>query len=148
MSFLRLDELSPDDFHGLVLSQDATKMRNFMAIAFNPDRLRSLVRERWLTIYDVHYIDEKIIAGVERNSELVRNTIEEVERRASLNQHLPSQAGPEEEELKQAKQVTEVVPFNLTKQKPKLIPVPEVVNRDVKARPIPKNLNKKSLADI
>jgi hypothetical protein len=29
-----------------------------------------------------------------------------------------------------------------------MIPVPEVIKREVKANPIPKNLNKNSLADI
>ena len=39
-------------------------------------------------------------------------------------------------------------PFNLTKPKPKMIPVPEIIKREVKANPVPKHLNKKSLADI
>lgn len=46
------------------------------------------------------------------------------------------------------KKVTEFKPFNLTKAKPKMIPAPEVIKREVKARPLPKNLNKKTLADI
>ena len=40
------------------------------------------------------------------------------------------------------------MPFNLTKPKPKMIPVPEVIKREVVANPMPKNLNKHSLADI
>lgn len=43
---------------------------------------------------------------------------------------------------------TEFVPFNITKPKPKLIPAPEAIKREVKARPMPKNFNKKTLADI
>ena len=39
-------------------------------------------------------------------------------------------------------------PFNLTKPKPKMIPLPEAIKREVKANPVPKHLNKKSLADI
>ena len=51
-----------------------------------------------------------------------------------------------EEEKKQKKTAFE--PFNITKPKPKLIPAPEVIKREVKARPMPANLNKKTLADI
>jgi len=36
----------------------------------------------------------------------------------------------------------------LTKQKPKMIPPPEQIKREIKARPAPKNMNKKTLADI
>jgi len=36
----------------------------------------------------------------------------------------------------------------LTKPRPKLIPVPEAIKRDVIANPMPKNMNKKTLADI
>ena len=46
------------------------------------------------------------------------------------------------------KKVTQVVPFNLTEQKPKMMPAPVEVVREVKANPVPKNLFKKSLAEI
>ncbi len=36
----------------------------------------------------------------------------------------------------------------MTKPKPKLIPAPEQIKREIKARPAPKNMNKKTLADI
>jgi hypothetical protein len=40
------------------------------------------------------------------------------------------------------------VPFNLTKPKPKVIPQPEALAREVIANPIPKGLFKKSVVDI
>jgi hypothetical protein len=46
------------------------------------------------------------------------------------------------------KPVTVPEPFNLTKPKPKMIPLPEAMKREVKAIPVPKNLNRKSLAEI
>lgn len=46
------------------------------------------------------------------------------------------------------KKKTEFVPFNLTKAKPKLIPAPEAIKREIKANPVPKQLFKKNLADI
>jgi hypothetical protein len=36
----------------------------------------------------------------------------------------------------------------LTKPKPKMIPVPDVIKREVKAMQVPRNLNRKNLADI
>jgi hypothetical protein len=55
-----------------------------------------------------------------------------------------SDGGDEERE----KKITQFEPFNLTKPKPKMIPVPEVIKREVKAKPMPANFNKKTLADI
>lgn len=43
---------------------------------------------------------------------------------------------------------TQPKPFNLTKPKPKVIPQPEAMAREVKSNPVPKNLFKKSLAEI
>ena len=48
----------------------------------------------------------------------------------------------------QTKKVTEFVPYNLTKPKPKVIPQPEALPREHKAAPIPNNLFKKSVVDI
>lgn len=36
----------------------------------------------------------------------------------------------------------------MTKPKPKMIPPPEQIKREIKARPFPKSMNKKTLADI
>jgi len=39
-------------------------------------------------------------------------------------------------------------PFNLTKAKPKMIPLPQAIKREVVAAPLPTNMNKISLADV
>ena len=39
-------------------------------------------------------------------------------------------------------------PFNLTKARPKMIPLPQVMKREVKAVPVPKHQNRVMLADI
>ena len=46
------------------------------------------------------------------------------------------------------KRVTEQIPFNLTKVKPKVIPQPEALARETIAMPIPKNLFKKTVQDV
>jgi hypothetical protein len=46
------------------------------------------------------------------------------------------------------KKVTEMQPFNLTKPKPKLIPEPDGLPREHKALEVPKNLFRKTVADI
>lgn len=46
------------------------------------------------------------------------------------------------------KKVTETVPFNLTKPKPKVIQQPIALPREHIANPVPKNLFKKTVKDI
>lgn len=46
------------------------------------------------------------------------------------------------------KKVTEIIPFNLTKPKPKVIQQPESLQREHKAMEIPKNLFKRGVIDI
>ena len=46
------------------------------------------------------------------------------------------------------KKITEFKPFNITKPKPKMIPPPEQIKREIKAKPIPQGMFKKTLADI
>jgi hypothetical protein len=43
---------------------------------------------------------------------------------------------------------TQPKPFNLTKPKPKVIPQPEAMPRELKSNPVPKNLFKRTLAEI
>lgn len=52
------------------------------------------------------------------------------------------------EEAYVKKPVTVQQPFNLTKLRPKQIPVPEAIKREVVANPVPKGMFKKTLADI
>ncbi len=58
----------------------------------------------------------------------------------------PATASEEEERPKKAP--TQQKPFNLTKPKPKVIPPPEAMPREVKSNPVPKNLFKRTLAEI
>ncbi len=44
--------------------------------------------------------------------------------------------------------MTEFKPFNLTRPKPKVLPQPEAIKREIKRNPVPKNHYKKSLQDI
>lgn len=57
ISLFRLDDLNPDDFKRLVLSQDNVKMNVFLQFMFNIDNLKTNVREEWMKFFDYQYID-------------------------------------------------------------------------------------------
>lgn len=150
-------------------------MHVFLQFVFNADQLRELCRDGWSEIYDLSYIDDKIIGGVEKNLPNVSDILARVERKAtgkvttSLSQSGASQSNMSDTQSmmtggsragmksatsgtfmdgEQVKKTTEQVPFNLTKPKPKVIPEPEGLLRECKANPVPKGLFKKSVVDI
>ena len=168
LTLFRLDELQVEDFKRIVMSQDPVKLHVFLQFIFDADKLRAHVREEWIQLYDYSYIDDKIIAAVERNLPNVAEILGTVEKKATghivstLTQSSFSAAAAArgstetgesmmktmmEDEVKR-KEPTKPQPFNLTKPKPKVIPPPEAVKREVKANPVPKKIYKKTLADI
>lgn len=57
ISLFRLDDLNPEDFKRLVLSQDNVKMNVFLQFLFNVDNLKTNVRDEWMKFFDYQYID-------------------------------------------------------------------------------------------
>lgn len=149
----------------IVYSQDPIKMHVFLQFIFNVEALKQHVREEWIKLYDFSYIDEKIIGGVERMLPNVAEILATIEKKAtgqivsSLTQSSFSIAAAKSGDETMAKTMlddqstkkrtpTKQQPFQLTKPKPKVIPQPEPLKREIKANPVPKNLYRKSLADI
>lgn len=58
-------------------------MNVFLQFAFNADLLREHMREKWMTVYDFNYIDDKVIGMVEKNLAAVQEIIRYVEKRAT-----------------------------------------------------------------
>ncbi len=58
-------------------------MNTFLQFLFNTENLRNYVREEWMALYDFSYIDDKIIAGVEKNLPNVAEILKKVELRAT-----------------------------------------------------------------
>jgi hypothetical protein len=150
-------------------------MNTFMLFAFDSEKLRTHLREPWMSCYDFEYIDDKVIGGVEKNLPAVSEILRYVEKRAtgkitSALSQSSSQIIKSDDKDSQAMSMTQSVlnqsnannntheqhvraltvpePFNLTKARPKMIPLPQVMKREVKAVPVPKHQNRVMLADI
>jgi len=151
-------------------------MHNFLKFIFNADNLRDYVRADWMQLYDFSYLDDKIIGGIEKNLPNVTEILRHVEKKAtgrigtnlsesresksnfseSQSQatgahgqtgRMSAMSGPHEGEIS-TKKLTEAKPFNLTKPKPKVIPRPQELPREVKANPVPAGLFKKTVEDV
>ena len=127
-----------------------------------------------MKIFDYQYIDEKLIGGIEKNLPNYVDLLSNVERKATgaaTLSHVMSAATSfidgtvmetgtirsgvksaldeinEEDGLKK-KQITKPEPFNLTKPKPRPMPVLEEIPKVIKRREVPKAIYKKDLKDI
>lgn len=58
-------------------------MHNFLKFTFDADGLRDNVRTGWMDIYDYQYLDDKVIAGIEKNYPNVSEILRQVEKKAT-----------------------------------------------------------------
>eukprot|EP00933_Yihiella_yeosuensis_P010842 TRINITY_DN1176_c0_g1_i1.p1 TRINITY_DN1176_c0_g1~~TRINITY_DN1176_c0_g1_i1.p1 ORF type:complete len:770 (+),score=247.82 TRINITY_DN1176_c0_g1_i1:59-2368(+) len=148
MLFFRLSELGPAEFRQFITCGVGTmsSMLALMQYALSVEELEKWVKVEWCKHYDVSYIEQDIIGKLQSFAEELRPIVEEVEYKATgMVKVEGQQAGMP---IKSDREPTKIKPFNLTKVRPRLIPEPEVINREVKAQPIPANLNKQTLAEV
>mmetsp|Transcript_15673 Transcript_15673/g.30813 ORF Transcript_15673/g.30813 Transcript_15673/m.30813 type:complete len:762 (-) Transcript_15673:154-2439(-) len=147
LMFFRLEELGVAEFREMLLCGCGT-MPSLLALlqyALSADDLEKWVKVEWCKIYDVKYIEEEVIGKLQGFLEEMRPLVEEVEFKATgtVKQGDPTS-------FVEKRPATEFKPFkNLTTPKPRLIPEPQAINREVKALPVPrKMINSTSLCAI
>jgi len=123
-------------------------MNTFLQFSFNTDKLREHLKHEWMTCFDPDFIDDKIIGGIEKNLPGVQSIINNIEMKAtgkitgavSQTQSIngsqtddQSQFGNTQSQMNKSvtmveerpvKELTVPEPFNLTRTKPKMIPLP------------------------
>lgn len=138
LMFFRLEELGVAEFREMLLCGCGT-MPSILALlqyALSAEDLEKWVKVEWCKIYDVRYIEEEVIGKLQGFVEEMRPVVEEVEFKATgtVKQGDPTS-------FVEKRPLTEFKPFkNLTTPKPRLIPEPEVVSREVKALPVPRKM--------
>ena len=120
-------------------------MNEFFKFIFNFDIIDKL-RSEWIKLYDFLFIDNTLIANLQKNSELYADLINAIYTKASGN-FAPVKVPVKKietteedevvEEVKPRKVITVPEPFNLTKPKPKLFKDPiQMVNQfTIKTKP-------------
>lgn len=144
--FFRLEELGFAElrlFFNCGASSPPT-LHALLQYALNQEELERWVKVEWCKIYDTRYIEEDIIGKLQSFVEELRPMTEEVELKATGT--IKSSDGTTL--MREKKKPCSPKPFNLTQPKPRLIPEPEVINREVKAVPLPASTYGLTLADI
>lgn len=66
LAIYRLDELGFPRFKEFTNTQEPTKMYNFVMYLFSRDNLMSCLRADWMKVRDLDYVEDELIAGIER----------------------------------------------------------------------------------
>lgn len=132
--FFRLQELGVAEFR-LFLSSgfaSATALLDMLRFALSPEDLEKWVKMEWCKVFDVAYVENEIINKLQCFAPELQPLVDEVEFRATGSISSAEGAAPAKEKRRISPK-----PFNLTQPKPRLIPEPEVISREYKARPLP-----------
>eukprot|EP00929_Paragymnodinium_shiwhaense_P007467 TRINITY_DN111389_c0_g1_i1.p1 TRINITY_DN111389_c0_g1~~TRINITY_DN111389_c0_g1_i1.p1 ORF type:complete len:755 (-),score=315.21 TRINITY_DN111389_c0_g1_i1:179-2443(-) len=142
--FFRLEELSVAEFQQLLRESPGSEqaLLALLQYALSVDELERWVKVEWCKLYDCHYIETQVIGKLQTFADELRPVVEEVELKAT------GTIASSDTQIVKTRKATEMKPFNLTKVKPRLIPEPEVISRQIKAMPVPNTIHKTSLEEV
>ncbi|XP_043304013.1 cilia- and flagella-associated protein 99 isoform X1 [Cervus elaphus] len=129
LATFQLEELGFQLFCDVLRSQPVHKVCKFLGFLFNPLNLSSWIKDEWSLVYETSHVKENWIDPLMRWQPEVQELIDQ------LQGELTSQPSPPKSKAK----VTEPKEFSLTTPRPRAIPVPELVPKVAKTRPVPRS---------
>lgn len=129
LALFRLDELGIDNFKKIINTQEPLKMHVLLTFIFDAEMLKTHVREEWCLIYDYKFVDDDVIAKVQESAGLMQHLLNSLYTKAT-GQKSVNQA---EDQIEESKVRTVPQPFNLTKPRPRALPKPIVIEKQLKA---------------
>lgn len=127
----RLDDLGFPNFEQFVAKHDTFKMYLFLSYLFDLPKLQSWLKSKWCNIYDAKFVEESILPNLLNNMDSASKLI------SNLKDKLENKPQP-----KKQPSFTQPQPFNLTKVKPRSVPLPEPVPKVKTTNPIPSSTYK------
>ncbi|CAM9126544.1 unnamed protein product [Pylaiella littoralis] len=145
----RLDELGFGDFRRLTSSEDPTKMAQLLNYLIDWERMEGQLTQDWLTIFDLKYINDKMLGGLRRASGKIEDYCEKLAVKAfSLSQareEAKAKMGLAEVE---EKALTVPRPFKLTRPSIRKVPEPMKIEQAVLVGPSTDRLYRTTLAEV
>ena len=66
LAIFRLDELKFSKFKEFAMTADPSRVSTFVSYLFNKDILWSTLREGWMKVVDLTFVEEKLIKSIEK----------------------------------------------------------------------------------
>ncbi|XP_078070017.1 cilia- and flagella-associated protein 99 [Mustelus asterias] len=129
LATFRLKELGMKQFTKIINSQPVNKMHQFLRFFFDSLNLTSWIKDEWCQIYDVAYVNQKLIDPLLSWLPDINNLID----------HLSKLLVNKISKKKESQPVTVPKEFNITKPKPQSIPMPEEIPLLQVQRKIPRS---------
>jgi len=141
----RLKELGIAEFRNFVLCASYPAMLAFLQFASSKKDLEEWVKMEWCKVYDIEYIERDIIGTIQELLPPDNDLVNEISIKATGMRISKEDTAATTEKKKQ---VTVPEPFDLTVPRPRLVPLPEPIEREVKAKEVNPIIFKNSLAKI
>lgn len=155
MLLFRLNELGIGEFRNFLMCGLGTPpaLNALMKYCFSEEDLNDWVKQEWCKVYDIKYIEDDIIGFLQSKKAEAAPMLEEISLKATGTigeeaAEAKAKAEAADATRKPARPRIEVKPFNLTQPKPRLIPQPEAISREIKAQPVPEGLKKTDLKKV
>lgn len=118
-------------------------MNEFFKFLFNPEVLTNVLRQEWIKLYDMTFIETKIIGNLLKNSELLSELLNNIMTKAmgehqmakETSNNLNNSRNSDTNKNERKRIVPE--PFNLSQPKPKVIKEPIKIPNKIPAKEIP-----------
>ncbi|XP_073504955.1 cilia- and flagella-associated protein 99-like isoform X2 [Phyllobates terribilis] len=126
IAIFRIGDLGLQTFGRIIKCQDFTKMGKFLTFFFNALNLSTWIKDEWSQIYDSNYVKENWINPLLKWQPEVLNLIDAIDSKMA--------DGPD---IIKGSKVTEVKEFNITKPKPRTLPLPQKIPVQKPHQPVP-----------
>ncbi|XP_039271388.2 cilia- and flagella-associated protein 99-like [Styela clava] len=126
----RLDELGMSHMKKFIQSQDVNKMYKFLRFFLSEANLDTWIYSEWCKEYDSQYVQEKIMLPLIRWKPQLDEHVEYL--RAVVENRIPLK--------KTDVPLTNPQPFNITKPKPRGVPMPDKIPKLTRHKPVPEHL--------
>jgi hypothetical protein len=154
LAFFRLTELGFDTFRNFVMCEGlgTPPAKNaLLHYIFSEEDLNDWVKQEWCKVYDMRYIEEDVIGLLQKMKPQAVPLLEEISllatgTKSSVGGEATAEAAAAEAATK--RKTTVPKPFNITQPKPRLIPQPDPISREIKAQPVPEIIHQTSLAKV
>lgn len=153
LAVYKMEELGFSSFRKLVLSQPSHKMLVWLGYMFDEQILNQWFPEQWSTIYDIHFVNNCLIAGMKRFESDAKGLLTELERLVQPISNIKGTGDGSDFDGDQVKNFTTPEPFLLSINPVKRKQAPLAVPREdpilpFKPLPAPTHLTLITLADV
>mmetsp|Transcript_15690 Transcript_15690/g.26154 ORF Transcript_15690/g.26154 Transcript_15690/m.26154 type:complete len:767 (+) Transcript_15690:121-2421(+) len=154
IAIFRLDEIGWHHFKEFVITQDPTKMCSIISYLFNTENLWSILRAGWIKIYDLAYVEDELIAGIEMYIKDADRYTGDLQLKA---QGMAAAQAAKEEAAKtgtaglgqvKAKALTKPSSPRLTRARPPKFKEPIAIEQTVEVHEVPGYLDRTSVAQL